>query len=128
MQELKKAHEDWDNAKVEKTATMLVGREIKQEEAKAIKDAHEKKVADAIKAENPGIDEKELAKLVKKAIAKEELDEKKSKADKDIAEKYTALFDAIVARSKLDETKQSSSEIPKDVKEAIKKVKNLNID
>jgi hypothetical protein len=124
--ELKTQHSDWDNAKLDKTAGMLVGREIKNEEAKVLREAHEKELGDAISKENPGIDEKDLAKKVKQAVAKEESDVKKAEADKDVAEKYTALFDSITARAKLDDTKQDNS-IPKDVRDAIAKIQKLTI-
>ncbi len=125
--ELKTKHEDWDDAKLVKTASMLVGREIKDEENKVIRDAHEKQLGDAITADNPGIEEKELAKKVKQAIAKEELDIKKADADADIETKYQSMFNAIVARAKLDDTKQADNTIPKDVKDAIEKIQKLTI-
>lgn len=124
--ELKTKHSDWDDAKLTKTAGMLVGREIKDEENKVIREAHEKELGDEIAKKNPGIEEKELARKVKQAIAKEELDAKKSTADEDVATKYKALFDAIVTRAKLDDTKADNS-IPKDVMDAITKIKNLTI-
>lgn len=124
--ELKTQHSDWDDAKLDKTAGMLVGREMKNEDAKILKEAHEKELGDAISKENPGIDEKELAKKVKQAVAKEESDVKKAEADKDVAEKQTALYDSIFARAKLDDTKVDNS-IPKDVRDAIQKIQKLTI-
>lgn len=122
--ELKKQHSDWDSDKLTKTAKMQVGREMKLEKQRAVKEALESQIRSKIKAENPNIDEKELEKRVKETIAQRELDAKIETADQAVKTAHDAFVEAIVARSKLD---SKQVELPKDVRDAIEKLKNTDL-